>query len=73
MSKLRAVFTKDTLKLLVLIVAPVWGAGVYVSETTTGVFETQLEAASAREVEWITLLKDVLACQHANPEGETDE
>lgn len=77
MNKLRAVFTKDILRLLIIIVVPVWGAGIYVSERTTsvlekqiGILERQIEAGQEREMRWASLFKEILGCQQDENDDE---
>ena len=68
----KAVLTWETVRLLAFVVAPVWGAGVYVAESTTGVLEEQLEVCREREQEYLSLVKDLLGLDSPD-EGENDE
>ena len=67
----RALVTWETIRLLAFVVAPVWGAGVYVSERTTSVLEEQLEASQEREAQWAFLFKEILGCNRN--EGLADD
>ena len=49
MTAVRAAINSQTIRLLALIVAPVWGAGLYVAQSTSAVLEAQIQACAARE------------------------
>jgi len=49
MTAVKAAINSQTIRLLALIVAPVWGAGLYVASTTSTVLEEQIEDCNARE------------------------
>ncbi len=72
MTKLaKAVLSWEIVRLLAFVVAPVWGAGVYVAESTTSTLEAQLELAADREHQYLAMIKGLMGL--AAEELPTDE